>query len=75
MKLVFGIPLHGMLPLGVVLMLSGAEWSSLAASQKRPTPNFVVILTDDQGYGDLGVQGHPTLQTPRLDRMAAEGLR
>lgn len=38
-------------------------------------PNFVVILTDDQGYGDLGVQGHPYIRTPHLDRMAAEGLR
>jgi arylsulfatase A-like enzyme len=40
----------------------------------RP-PNFVVILTDDQGYGDLGVYGHPTIRTPRIDRMAAEGQR
>ena len=38
-------------------------------------PNFVVIMTDDQGYGDLGVQGHPSIRTPRIDRMAAEGLR
>ncbi|MBL9192775.1 MAG: sulfatase [Opitutaceae bacterium] len=40
----------------------------------RP-PNFVVIFTDDLGYGDLGVQGHPSLRTPNLDRMAAEGAR
>lgn len=38
-------------------------------------PNFVVILADDMGYGDLGVQGHPYIRSPRLDRMAAEGLR
>ena len=38
-------------------------------------PNFVVILADDQGYADLGVQGHPYIRTPRIDRMAAEGLR
>ncbi len=38
-------------------------------------PNFVVIFTDDLGYGDLGVQGHPSLRTPHLDRMAAEGAR
>ncbi len=38
-------------------------------------PNFIVIFTDDQGYGDLGSYGHPTLRTPHLDRMAAEGQR
>ena len=38
-------------------------------------PNFVVILTDDLGYGDLGVYGHPSIQTPQIDRMAAEGVR
>src|SRR5207237_282630 len=38
----------------------------------RP-PNVVIILADEMGYGDVGVFGHPTLLTPRLDRMAAEG--
>lgn len=38
-------------------------------------PNFVVILCDDLGYGDLGSYGHPTIQTPNLDRLAAGGLR
>jgi arylsulfatase A-like enzyme len=42
-------------------------------AQRRP--NFVVILCDDLGYGDLGSFGHPTIRTPNLDRMAAEGQR
>lgn len=38
-------------------------------------PNVVVIFCDDLGYGDLGCYGHPTIVTPHLDRMAAEGTR
>ena len=38
-------------------------------------PNIVVILADDMGYGDLGCYGSPSIRTPRLDRMASEGLR
>ncbi len=41
---------------------------------ERP-PNFVIIFVDDVGYGDLGSYGHPTIRTPNLDRMAAEGQR
>ena len=50
-------------------------FAALPLAAAPPLPNFVVILTDDQGYGDLGVQGHPYIRTPRIDRMAAEGLR
>ena len=39
------------------------------------SPNFVVIFCDDLGYGDLSCYGHPTIQTPNLDRMATEGVK
>lgn len=39
------------------------------------SPNIIVILTDDQGYGDLGRHGHPLLKTPHTDRMHDESVR
>jgi arylsulfatase A len=45
----------------------------IAASAK--SPNIIIILDDDLGYGDLGCYGHPSINTPNLDRMAREGLR
>ncbi|MEM0964915.1 MAG: sulfatase [Verrucomicrobiota bacterium] len=38
-------------------------------------PNVIVIFTDDQGYGDLGVYGAEGFSTPEIDRMASEGIR
>ena len=49
-----------------------------SASTAKPTdarPNFVLCMTDDQGWGDTGYYGHPKLQTPVLDEMARTGLR
>ena len=55
--------------------LAGLAFAVQAPVAAVDLPNFVVIMTDDQGYGDLGVQGHPSIRTPRIDRMATEGLR
>lgn len=41
-------------------------------SQKKP--NVVLIITDDQGYGTVGVHGAPHLKTPNMDRLANEGV-
>jgi arylsulfatase A-like enzyme len=46
-----------------------------AGTSSSKPPNIVIILADDLGYGDLACYGHPTISTPHLDRMAAEGLR
>ena len=40
-------------------------------SQKKP--NVIVVFCDDLGYGDLGTFGHPSIRTPNLDKLAAEG--
>lgn len=45
----------------------------LGAAADRP-PNVVMILGDDQAWTDYGFMGHPTIQTPNLDRLASQGL-
>ncbi|MBS0209007.1 MAG: sulfatase-like hydrolase/transferase [Planctomycetes bacterium] len=46
-----------------------------AAALAAERPNVVIIVTDDQGYSDLGCYGARDLKTPRIDRMASEGTR
>ncbi len=48
-------------------------WLLAAAAAARP--NVILIMTDDQGYGDLSCHGNPVLKTPHLDRLHAESLR
>ena len=54
--------------------LAAGEVQSRETKAIRP-PNFIVLYADDLGYGDLSCYGHPTIRTPNLDRLAAEGLR
>ncbi len=62
-----------LLPTLLAALLALRALSLPAAEPARP--NFLIIFTDDQGYGDLGCQGSTTLRTPRLDRLATEGTR
>jgi len=47
--------------------------SKAPAARKRP-PNFIVVLADDLGYGDIGANGSRAIRTPNIDRLAADGL-
>ena len=47
--------------------------SCLTQNTNQSSPNFIVIFTDDLGYGDLSSFGHPSIHTPHLDQMAIEG--
>lgn len=45
------------------------------AQPARRRPNVVIIITDDQGYGDLGLHGNQEIRTPHLDRLGRESIR
>jgi arylsulfatase A len=60
---------------GLALFAVTVAHPILAAEGASRPPNIVFILADDLGYGDLGSYGQKLIRTPRLDRMAGEGMR
>jgi arylsulfatase A-like enzyme len=60
-----------------IAAISAAAFIPNLSCQKKSTkkPNVLLILTDDQGWGDITSHGNPTLCTPNMDRIAAEGAR
>lgn len=58
-----------------VIATAAALPAGLASAHAAERPNFVLFLTDDMGWGDLGCYGHPVIKTPNLDRFARQGLR
>ncbi len=61
----------------ISLLLLALLFASCSNLDKRPDDslNFIIIFTDDQGYGDLSSYGHPSIKTPNIDQMALEGQK
>mgnify|MGYP001223718170 CR=1 FL=1 len=55
----------------IILMAACQTEKSKTASQK---PNVIIVITDDQGYGDLGHTGNPIIKTPTIDKFATEAI-
>jgi arylsulfatase A-like enzyme len=62
--------------IGLLAMLCCGLGGGLVAAAAQPNrPNVVVIITDDQGHGDLGIHGNPKIHTPHLDQLGRESVR
>ena len=58
-----------------IWLVTLASCASLAADAKDAPPNVVLVMADDQGWGDMAYNGHPHVKTPNFDALAKEGLR
>jgi hypothetical protein len=55
----------------IIVLAVGVPFLASAAPEK---PNVILIMVDDQGYGDLACHGNPVIQTPNLDRLSEESV-
>ena len=62
----------GLTILGLIAHTVGG---AIAVAAEPGRPNVIVIITDDQGYGDFSCHGNPVLKTPHLDRLASQSVR
>lgn len=62
-----------MTKLGVLFCVLGVGAGCIPAFAQKQLPNIIVMLSDDQGWGDLGFTGNTFVQTPNIDRIAHEG--
>lgn len=60
---------------GLMTVVAGMHGMSLMGQVPVSRPNVIIILTDDQGYGDFSANGNPVLRTPNLDSLSGESIR
>ncbi len=60
--------------IGFALLLAQAA-TAMAAAPAAERPNVLIVLTDDQGYGDFSCHGNPILKTPNLDKLHDQSIR
>jgi len=73
LRKVLALPLAALFSLTMVPVHAEQEIKSQVGHKQQP--NFIVILTDDQGYGDVGFNGSKDIFTPNIDRIANEGTK
>lgn len=66
---------RSVMAIAILLMGISLVVSATDAPARRSQPNVLVFLVDDLGYGDLGCYGNDTIETPNIDRLAAQGAR
>lgn len=61
----------------LILLITGllASCSKIQPKQNTEDPNVIIILIDDEGYGDVGAYGATGFQTPNIDKLASKGMR
>ena len=60
--------------LSILLVLTSCTGASPTTETLSTPPNVILIMSDDQGWGDLSQHGNPNVRTPNIDRLAAEGV-
>lgn len=66
-------PFHQVIKAG--LLFAGFPGFAILSAQQVSRPNVILIITDDQGYGDFGFTGNPHVRTPVLDNLARQSIR
>lgn len=59
----------------ILSLFAVAAFFASGTAQKNEHPNVLLIITDDQGFGDLGINGNPHIKTPVIDKFAKESIR